>query len=110
AERDIDRRPIPDTASILVPGTPGQDLTLTIDASLQAAVEQELLAAWIADRAKRVSAVVLDPYTGEVYAYASYPTYDANHYQEIASEEPGRFVDPLVSTVYVPGSLIKMLT
>jgi cell division protein FtsI/penicillin-binding protein 2 len=110
AERDINRRPIPDTASILEPGMPGQDLTLTLDASLQAAVEQELLAAWIADRAKRVSAVVLDPYTGEVYAYASYPTYDANDYGAIASADPGRFVDPIVSTVYEPGSVFKMVT
>jgi len=110
AERDINRRPIPDTASILEPGTPGQDLTLTLDASLQAAVEQELLAAWIADRAKRVSAVVLDPYTGEVYAYASYPSYDANDYSAIASKDPGRFVDPVVSTVYEPGSVFKMVT
>jgi cell division protein FtsI/penicillin-binding protein 2 len=110
ADRDINRRPIPDTATIIAPGTPGQDLTLTLDASLQAAVEQELLAAWIADRAKRVSAVVLDPYTGEVYAYASYPTYDANDYSAIASQDPGRFVDPIVSTVYEPGSVFKMLT
>ena len=62
--------------------------TLTIDASLQVAVEQELLAAWIADRAKRVSAVVMDPYTGEIYAYASYPSYDANDYQAIAATSP----------------------
>jgi cell division protein FtsI/penicillin-binding protein 2 len=110
AERDINHRPIPDTASIVSPGTPGQDLTLTLDASLQAAVEQELLAAWIADRAKRVSAVVLDPYTGEVYAYASNPSYDANDYSAIASEDPSRFVDPIVSTVYEPGSVFKMLT
>ena len=33
-------------------------------AGLQLAVEQELLAAWIADKAKSVSAVVMDPYTG----------------------------------------------
>ncbi len=92
------------------PGYPGQDLTLTLDASLQVAVEQELLAAWIADRAKRVSAVVMDPYTGEVVAYASYPSYDANDYQAIAATDPGRFVDPIVSTVYEPGSVFKMMT
>jgi cell division protein FtsI/penicillin-binding protein 2 len=74
------------------------------------AVEQELLSAWIADRAKRVSAVVMDPYSGEVYAYASYPAYDANEYQAIAATEPARFVDPIVSTVYEPGSVFKMMT
>ena len=110
AQRDAAGNPIPDTSTVLEAGTPGQDLTLTIDASLQVAVEQELLAAWIADRAKAVSAVVLDPYTGEVYAWASYPSYDANDYKAIAAEDPSRFVDPMVSTVYEPGSVFKMFT
>jgi cell division protein FtsI/penicillin-binding protein 2 len=110
AQKDASGNPVPDTATVLEPGSPGEDLLLTIDSGLQVAVEQELLSAWIADRAKRVSAVVMDPYTGEIYAYASYPSYDANSYQEIASKDPGRFVDPLVSTVYEPGSVFKMLT
>ena len=92
------------------PGIRARTSPSRIDASLQVAVEQELLAAWIADRAKRVSAVVLDPYSGEVYAYASYPSYDANDYQAIAAESPGRFIDPIVSTVYEPGSVFKMMT
>jgi cell division protein FtsI (penicillin-binding protein 3) len=110
AQKDAGNNPIPDTSVVLDAGMPGKDLTLTIDATLQVAVEQELLATWIADRAKRVSAVVMDPYTGEVYAYASYPSYDANDYQAIAAEDPGVFVDPIVSTVYEPGSVFKMLT
>jgi cell division protein FtsI (penicillin-binding protein 3) len=110
AQRDVNSRPIPETAAILEPGTPGEDVLLTIDAGLQLAVEQELLAAWIADRAKRVSAVVMDPYTGEIYAYASYPGYDANDFRQVASEDPGRFVDPIISTVYEPGSVFKLMT
>jgi cell division protein FtsI (penicillin-binding protein 3) len=110
AQKDASGNPIPESSTVLDPGYPGQDLILTIDAGLQVAVEQELLAAWIADRAKRVSAVVLDPNTGEVYAYGSYPSYDANDFQAIAADDPGRFVDPIVSTVYEPGSVFKMLT
>ncbi len=110
AQQDGSGNLIPDTSTVLEQGYPGQDLTLTIDASLQMAVEQELLSAWIADRAKRVSAVVIDPYSGEVYAYASYPSYDANQYQQLANTDPGVFVDPVVSTVYEPGSVFKMLT
>jgi cell division protein FtsI/penicillin-binding protein 2 len=110
AERDINQQPIADTASILEPGAQGEDLTLTIDASLQLAVEQELLQAWIADRAKSASAVVMDPYTGAVYAYASYPSYDQNDYAKIASKDASAFVDPIASSVYEPGSVFKMLT
>jgi cell division protein FtsI/penicillin-binding protein 2 len=110
AQRDAGGQPILDEASVTQEGVPGTDLRLTIDAGLQLRVEQELLAAWVADRAKRASAVVMDPYTGEVYAMATYPSYDANDYKAIASEAPGRFVDPIVSTIYEPGSVFKMMT
>jgi len=45
-----------------------------------------------------------------VYAYASYPSYDSNDYQALATKDPGVFIDPIVSTVYEPGSVFKMLT
>ena len=109
-QRDASGQPIIDEATVSQPGVPGQDLRLTIDAGLQLKVEQELLAAWVADRAKRTSAVVMDPYTGEIYAMATYPSYDANDYKAIAASDPGRFIDPMVSTVYEPGSVFKMMT
>ena len=110
AQRDPTGRPMLESADVTSPGQPGTDLRLTIDAGLQLNVEQELLAAWIADKAKAVSAVVMDPYTGEVYAMASYPSFDANDYQAIASTDPSRFMNPLVSSVYEPGSVFKMMT
>ncbi|MEA2620098.1 MAG: hypothetical protein QOC97_871, partial [Chloroflexota bacterium] len=79
-------------------------------AGLQLTVEQELLAAWVADKAKSASAVVMDPYTGEVYAMATYPSYDANDYQAIAASDPSRFINPVVASVYEPGSVFKMMT
>ncbi len=110
AQRDVASRQIPDTAVVQDSGSPGEDLRLTIDAGLQAAVEQEILAAWAADKAKSVSAVVMNPYTGEILAEASYPSYDGNDYAAIAASNPSRFVDPIVSSVYEPGSVFKMLT
>ena len=110
AQRDASGQPILDEASVTQEGVPGTDVRLTIDAGLQLKVEQELLAAWVADKAKRASAVVMDPYTGEIYAMATYPSYDANDYQAIASQDPSRFIDPVVSTVYEPGSVFKMMT
>jgi cell division protein FtsI (penicillin-binding protein 3) len=110
ADRDATGRPVLERANVTQAGTSGTDLRMTIDAGLQLKVEQELLAAWIADKARRVSAVVLDPYTGEVYAEATYPSYDANDYKAIASTDPSRFIDPVVSSVYEPGSVFKMMT
>jgi hypothetical protein len=57
-----------------------------------------------------VSALVMDPYTGEVLAEATYPSYDGNAYQQIAADDPNRFTDPIVSAAYEPGSVFKMLT
>jgi cell division protein FtsI/penicillin-binding protein 2 len=110
AARDANGRTLLDQARVEDPGVPGQDVRLTIDAGLQLAVEQEALAAWVADKAKSVSAVVMDPYTGEIYAEATVPSYDANQYRQIASTAPERFIDPVVSSVYEPGSVFKMMT
>ena len=110
AERDVAARAIPDTIVVEDPGVPGEDIRLTIDAGLQLALEGEVLAAWAADKAKSVSAVVMDPYTGAVLAEATYPSYNGNDYRSIASVDPTRFNDPIVSSVYEPGSVFKMLT
>jgi stage V sporulation protein D (sporulation-specific penicillin-binding protein) len=110
AQRDAGGQPVLETGTVSQAGQTGADLRLTIDAGLQLRVEQELLAAWVADKAKRASAVVMDPYTGEVYAMATYPSYDANDYQAIAASDPSRFIDPVVASVYEPGSVFKMMT
>lgn len=110
AQRDAAGRPVYGTEEVVSPGVAGTDISLTIDAALQSAVEQEVFAAWVADKAKDVSAVVMDPFTGEIYADATYPSYDANTYKTVAAADPGRFVDPVISEVYEPGSVFKMLT
>jgi stage V sporulation protein D (sporulation-specific penicillin-binding protein) len=110
ADRDSNGEPLLETERTVEPGVPGRDIRLTIDAGLQLALEQEVMAARIANRARNVSAVVMDPWSGEIYAEASYPSYDANKYATIASDDPSVFVDPVVSHVYEPGSVFKMLT
>ena len=109
-QRDMASRSIPDTTVVMDAGAPGADIRLTIDAGLQLAVEHEILGAWAADKAKSVSAVVMNPYTGEILAQASYPSYDGNDYAAIAASDPARFIDPIVSSAYEPGSVFKMLT
>jgi cell division protein FtsI/penicillin-binding protein 2 len=103
-------RPGPVGETIVDPGAPGQDIRTTIDATLQLQIEQEVFATWLADRAKTVSAIVMDPKTGAVLAEASYPSYDANLYSAAATQNPSIFTDPIISEVYEPGSVFKMLT
>lgn len=88
----------------------GGEVRLTIDASLQLRLEKELYAAWVADRAPRVTGLVMDPDTGAILAWASVPGYDANEFADIADSAPELFDDPIVSQVYEPGSVMKMLT
>ena len=108
AQRDVSGRVIADTERLVDPGVPGSDIRLTIDAGLQLMLEKELYAAWVADRAKMASAVVMDPMTGEILAWASVPGYDANDYGRTADEDPSLLIDPIVSEVYEPGSVMKM--
>jgi cell division protein FtsI (penicillin-binding protein 3) len=110
ADKDANGEPLADTERTVSAGVPGGDLRLTLDARLQLAVEQEAMAAQIADRADNVSVVVMDPYTGAIYADASYPSYDANAYQATADLDPSRFLDPTIAEVYEPGSVFKLFT
>ena len=110
AQRDASGQPLYGSEQVLSEGIQGSDLSLTIHAGLQVKLEEEIFSTWVADRAKKVSAVVMDPYTGEIYAQASYPSYDANDFRAVADEDPGRFVDPVVAEPYEPGSVMKMMT
>jgi cell division protein FtsI (penicillin-binding protein 3) len=102
--------PGPAGEHIIDPGTPGTDIRTTIDAGLQLQVEQEVFSTWLADKAKVVSATVMDPKTGALLAEASYPSYDANQFAEVATQNPDVFRDPNISEFYEPGSVFKMIT
>ena len=88
----------------------GVDLQLSIDAGLQTLVEQEVAAAGVANQAESVSVVIMDPYSGDILSSASWPSYDANRYGVVAARDPSRFVDPAISSVYEPGSVMKAIT
>ena len=68
---EVDARGKPMRILASVPPVPGKDLTLTIDANLQAVAEAGLAG-------HRGSCVVLDPNNGDVLALASAPSYDPN--------------------------------
>jgi cell division protein FtsI (penicillin-binding protein 3) len=108
AQRDVSGRVIADTERLVDAGVPGSDIRLTIDAGLQLMLEKELYAAWVADRAKMASAVIMDPVTGDILAWATVPGYDANDYGRTAQQDPTILIDPVVSEVYEPGSVMKM--
>jgi cell division protein FtsI (penicillin-binding protein 3) len=86
---------------------PGQDLYLTLDATVQHIVERELARAIEERHAKRGSAIFLDPRTGGVLAMASYPTFDPN---DFAAYPPESWRNQAITEVYEPGSTFKIVT
>ena len=85
----------------------GSDLQLTIDADVQHSAEQALAAGVATNKAESGSVIVMDPRTGAIVAYADYPTYNANKFGQTAVE---RFIDPIASYHYEPGSTMKVVT
>jgi cell division protein FtsI/penicillin-binding protein 2 len=93
-------------------GLEAPPLRLTIDTDLQRQVEAELTDILINDRARSVSAVLMDPHTGAILASASVPSYDANEYAEVFADRRRRDLlrDRVISDTYEPGSVMKMFT
>jgi cell division protein FtsI (penicillin-binding protein 3) len=82
----------------------GNDLTLTIDKNIQYIAEKELQAAVTLSQAKGGTAIVMDPFTGEVLASAVCPLFNPNQYAESARES---WRNRAVSDIYEPGSTFK---
>ena len=85
----------------------GHTLILTIDRTTQFLIERELARAVLKYGAESGSIVVMDPKTGAMLAMASYPTYDPNDYSETDDK---LFVDPIIGSLYEPGSTFKVVT
>jgi len=87
----------------------GTSVTLTLDERMQFVAEREIAAAVAAHHAVSGSVVVMNPYSGDVLAMASYPAYDPN-----AIPEPGddltRYQNHAVSVPFEPGSVYKVIT
>jgi len=85
----------------------GKDLRLTIDRDVQWYSQRVLRAAVQSAKARSGAAVVLDSRTGELLAFADYPTFDPNKpSKKIANVLNSK----ALSDVYEPGSVEKVLT
>jgi stage V sporulation protein D (sporulation-specific penicillin-binding protein) len=85
----------------------GSDMVLSLDANIQFAAEQALADGIKRDRAESGSVLVMDPNTGGIIAWADYPTYNANNF---AHTDPAAFLDNISSSIYEPGSVMKVVT
>ena len=84
----------------------GNDIILTIDEGLQYIVEKELEKATAAWRSVAATAIMMDPFTGEVLALANRPTYDLN---DISGADRHEVRNRSITDVYEPGSTFKVV-
>ncbi|VAW36050.1 Cell division protein FtsI [Peptidoglycan synthetase] [hydrothermal vent metagenome] len=82
----------------------GMDVVLTIDKNLQYIAEKAIARTVKEYGAKAATAVVMDPYTGDVLAMANVPTFDPN---EIGRYKPYQWRNRAVTDVFEPGSTLK---
>lgn len=85
----------------------GHNIELSIDQGIQFTAERELAAAARTFEAAGGSVIVIDPYTGEILAMASFPGYNPNDYGD---SEPTARRDRGLTDVFEPGSTLKMFT
>jgi cell division protein FtsI/penicillin-binding protein 2 len=92
---------------MVIEAKPGHSLVLTLDSYLQDEAERvlrETVAKW---HAASGSAIVMDPWTGEVLALANVPDYDVPHYERYSADSRR---DRAVEDAYEPGSVFKLVT
>lgn len=91
--------------------TPGNDVRLTINSTIQQAAQDAL-------EGETGAAVVMDPSTGAVLAMASSPTYSAGDVEALleqaaasdGSDDAGQLVNRATQGLYAPGSTFKIVS
>jgi cell division protein FtsI (penicillin-binding protein 3)/stage V sporulation protein D (sporulation-specific penicillin-binding protein) len=89
------------------PATPGKSVRLTIDDQVQANAQQVIESTVQRFGAKSATAIVMDPYTGDILAMAVAPGFNANRF---ATTRPDRHRNRAVTDMYEPGSTFKLVT
>lgn len=77
---------------------------LTIDSKMQSVLEESMDTALEKTHARGAAAIIMDPYTGEILAMVSRPTFNPNEYYKYADVN---WNNKAVSMIYEPGSVFK---
>lgn len=84
----------------------GNNLVLTIDEGIQYILEKNLDAAVQRWKAASATAIMMDPYTGEILAMANRPTFNINKSSETS---PDQRRNRAITDCYEPGSTFKII-
>ncbi len=126
--KDKINRELPDSEIRYNEPVDGYQVTLTIDEVIQRYVEKVINQALVDYNAVGVTAIVMNPKTGEILAMASKPDYDPSdprvplfpeqikQYENATTDEERSAIisklwrNPAVNDVYEPGSTFKLIT
>ena len=95
---------IPGTEEITVQAIDGNNIYLTIDATIQLFVEQALNKAMEKNKAEWVTIMMADAKTGAILASSTYPSFDPN------LRDIKNYLDYNVSLAFEPGSTMKIFS
>ncbi len=84
----------------------GNNVTLTIDEGLQYILEKNLDAAMIKWKASAATAIMMDPYTGEILALANRPTFNPT---DLSNVDMNEVRNRAITDVFEPGSTFKVV-
>lgn len=103
-ERDARGRSIQSIDELRDSSPSSHDLVLALDEVIQFTAEYHLKKQVERFKADSGMAVVMDPYTGEIYAMANVPQFNPNQYREALEET---WKNNIVVSSYEPGSIFK---
>ncbi|MCL5017445.1 MAG: penicillin-binding protein 2 [Patescibacteria group bacterium] len=85
----------------------GKDIVLTIDPTVQERAEAILNSLISKFKGEGGTVIVQEPKTGRIIAMGSSPNFDPNNF---SSSPIQNFINPVVQSLYEPGSVFKVLT
>ncbi|HXM52371.1 MAG TPA: penicillin-binding protein 2 [Candidatus Binatus sp.] len=105
--RDLANRPIVLSDRQRREPVNGMTLQLSLDSTIQVVAERALADGVQKYQAESGSLIIMEPATGRIVAWADVPSYNANQF---ATTPTAQFIDPIVSNLYEPGSVMKVVT
>lgn len=109
-EADLKGSTLKDSLVYYIDSIDGLNLQLTIDFQIQAQVEKILSQAMSQTAAKSVSALVMNPNTGEIISVCTLPSYDLNNIDRTNMELLNKLSRATTITdTYEPGSTFKII-
>ena len=103
---DLEGNEIPGYRKFHIKPIPGNHVYLTVDLTLQKICDEALANAMMEYHPTNAFAIMMQPHTGEILALSSLPDYCPADIGEC----PSLWRNPIVESVYEPGSTFKVIT